>query len=104
MAGPTLLNDIELPRRCFDPADLVRRMAVDANRRRQVTFLHGAPVNAFEILVQYPGVTRAASRWHVDAIDFRFWILLGPDVVGAVATGAIGGHQQTAFLQRLAVN
>src|SRR5689334_1186357 len=97
VAAATGCGGLGLPLRGSDLADLMRCMAIDANRRGVQAGLKHLAVNARGVITSRSCVACPAGSWNVGCIGTALWILAAQNRVGAVATRATGCHQQTVF-------
>src|SRR3990172_15877 len=104
MAGAAFFDDVQLPSGALDPADFMRGVAIDTNRRAGTSRVDRPTVNACDIIGQDSRMARAAGRWNADAVNLGLGVALGLDIMGAMATRTMGGHQKAAFRQRASVN
>ena len=104
MAGAALLDDLQLPRRRLNPADLMGRVAIDTDGRHRASLLDCPAVNAIKIFRHNAGVTYATGGRDLGPINLRFRIGLGLNLMGAMAAGTMGRYQKTAPRQGPAMN
>jgi len=104
VAFSALIHDFELETGFIGAANLVRAMAVAANRQGLVSPCDGSRVYALDELLLDAVVAGAAGRGNIPRIDGRVRIGAGQDQVRRVAVGASCGHSKAAFHQALAVD
>ena len=69
MAGAAFFDDLQLPSRPLNPADFMRGVAIDANRRAGTSRLDRPTVNACDIIGQDSSMTRATGRWNTGSVN-----------------------------------
>ncbi len=84
--------------------NLVRGVAIGANRSLLVAFDHALAMRSAHVLIVDLGVALAAGLRYVRLERRAFQILAAKDVVRSVAALAVGRHQQAPLAQRESVN
>ena len=103
MAGAALVDQGQLPS-CVGDLDVVGGVAVRALGRAGISLAEGGRVYACLVDVADSFVASSASLGDVVAIDPALVVGGTTDFVVAMAGGAVGGHEQAAFVQRAAVD
>lgn len=104
VTGPADWRGLHAERRFCGLQNCVRRMAIAADRCFRVPFGYALPVRAALELVVDLGMACAACLWNIRFEGRAVRIFVAQDAMRAVATLAIGSHQQTFFAQRKAVD
>ena len=100
VASAASRGGLHLPSRRPNTSDLVRGMAIGANRRRRITRPQLLAMNACHVIPLRSCMAGAAGCRDVGAIGAAGGILLAQNLVRSVTTRATGRHQQPVLGQR----